>query len=325
MSAPLSAADALRALAQQLTPAQQQQLSSVYGQFGASGSYTPQQNGGVTGGGGGIGAALLGQNTTQVSPALISTLPDSGDAAAVEGAENDYQQKLAAYQQANSLQGHADEQQTILQIEQNPNHLSPTQLGDAITQEMARYSALTAAPPTAPDLSAVEAQSDRERLLNEASQVYQPLIQQQLGIATGTAPSAADLTYRAAAQDAQARAYGSAASINGTGGQRAALMQAAMGQAAQTQQTAATTAAQLRAQESNQAVQNVNQGLQGLTDIYGRSNLYGGTLQTQQENQSAQNNATNTNEQIDSANAAKKNGTILSYFKAAANAASGFG
>ncbi len=111
-----------------------------------------------------------------------------------------------------------------------------------------------------------------------------------------------------------------AASSNGTGGQRAALFQAALGQAAQGQQQAANQAATIRAQEQQQAGAAVNSASQGLTNVYGMQNLYGGTLDTQKANQDAQNNAIALNEEIAQNNANNSTGLAKSVVNSGAQA-----
>lgn len=254
---------------------------------GTSGSYVPQSNGGVQGGGRSALDVLAGQNTTHVDPALQASLPDAGDQAAAQAATQEAQQKYDAWKQ-------------------EYDSLVPKALVSQDARD--RMKVLLANKPQQPDLLAIQNQSDRNRLLNEGSSAYAPLISELGSAAQGNGPSQALAQYRIAADEAQRRALGVAASANGTGGQRAALMQSAIAQAAQGQQQAAAQAAAIGATEQQNARSSLSQALTGLTNVYG-TQLYGGTQNQQTANQNANNNAIALNENIQQSNA--KNATDL--------------
>lgn len=303
----------------QLTPDQLQQLRAAAATAtpagaaaatpipAGTGSYVGQQNGGVTSGNRSVWDVITGQNRSQVNPALIASLPDAGDQQAVADAQANFQRQHDAW--AMQLQNVAAQMKG----------LSP--FDPKFKAGMDQLNQLKAAEPQAPDQLAIQNQSDRNRLLNEATSAYQPLIASQLAVATGQAPSAAESTYRTAADDASRRAYGLAASAQGTGGQRAALFQAAMGQQAQVQQQAANDAAKIRAQEINSAGAAANSSLQGLTGIYGMSNLYGGTLDVQKFNADSRNTANQVNSGIQQNNANNSTSLAKSALSTAAQAA----
>src|SRR5262245_963073 len=160
--------------------------------------------------------------------------------------------------------------------------------GQAATPEakakMARLESLRANPV---DISAIQAQSDRDRLLKEGLNTYKPLIGMLMTAARGEGPSAAVNYYKQMSDDAARRNYGLAASARGTGGQRAALFQAAMGQEAIDRQKAANQGAQIGAEEQQRARQGLIAAAAGLTNVYGNY-LYGGTKEQLAANQHAQ-------------------------------------
>lgn len=260
-----------------------------YAPPGEASSYVAEERGGADPGSRNFLDTLMGQDKTHVNYAEIATLPDAGDENAIAAANAEYQQRYKDW-----LQQIQDAQQRFHDA-------------DGISDLIARgkeLEALTKSPPAKPDLSAIEHRSDRARLLNMATNDYRPLIDSLKTAAEGKGPSAALNYYRAAADDAAKRNYGMAASARGTGGQRAALFQAAMGQNAEQAQGAARQAAIIGAEEQNQARASLNAALTGLTGVYGTSNLLGDTRATQEFNANARNEATNVNAGIAKSNAA---------------------
>jgi hypothetical protein len=266
--------------------------------------YTPQQTGGVTQNTNWL-KTLFGVGGVQESPALISSLPDMGDVDAVDQAMNDYNTKMARYNHANTPEGYLEFMQKyqvamakVYQLQgsgASADEISKAM--DAANQIGGDYQDAVNKPEK-PDLLAVQAQQNRNRLLSLAKNVYDPLMRQQLGMATGTGPSAAMATYQTAADQAQRGAYGTAASANATGGQRAALFQAAMGRAANTQQAAANDAARLRLQEMQQGAQGLTNTASSLSQIYGAPNLLTDTEKKQGANQDAENKVIADNAQL---------------------------
>lgn len=113
------------------------------------------------------------------------------------------------------------------------------------------------------DVAAQQKASDRERLINESVHQYAPYIQQLQGASfnnvDANAPSAAMSTFQAASDAAANAGYGAAGASAGTGGQRGALMQAALGSTGAATQAAAGAAGQMRAGEHQTAVANQQQ------------------------------------------------------------------
>lgn len=268
-------------------------------------SYVGQQNGGAQSGSRGFMDVLTGQDNTHVNPALQATLPDAGDVAAVNSATAEYQKQHDAWTQellALKARIHSGDINEIIHAKEN-------------------LDALTAREPQKPDLSAIQHQSDRNRLLNIGIGAYTPLIASLSSAAAGNGPSAALNYYRAAADDASRRTLGAAASARGTGGSRAALYQAALRQNAEATQGAANQASQIGAQEQNQARASLNAALAGLTNVYGTSNLLGDTQQQQAANQQAQNQAIGLNTQIAENNARNATDFAKTAIKTGAEAA----
>lgn len=254
---------------------------------GSSGSYVPQSNGGVDPGNPTFLERAFGQDQTKVTAATQATLSDKGDIPAVNAAMADYDARHKAW-----------EQQMVATVDRVKNgSFSDKVHSREIIDGMLKQE------PAKPDLQAIQHQSDRDRLLSTIGGAYQPLIAQLQESAAGRGPSAALNTYRAAADDASSRNYGLAASARGTGGQRAALFHAALGQNAQDAQGAARQSAIIAAQEQNSARAALNSSLQGLTNVYGTSNLLGDTQHQQDRNQDAYNEAIGINARIQSENA----------------------
>jgi hypothetical protein len=187
-------------------------------------------------------------------------------------------------------------------------------------------------PPPAPPISdqqvrAEQVKNDRARLLGAANVSYRSLEEslspQAFGNPDAGAPSAAMSTLQAATDRNIRSNYGMAAGAEGTGGQRSALMQAAMGNAATQNQAAANSAVTLRAQEHQQNVQNQLSNRQLLSQAMGdQSNLYN-TLYSGDSNREDQNlNAAvsrDTGEaNRNAANAAGKQAIVKSVIGAAA-------
>lgn len=270
-------------------------------------SYVGQQNGGVSGNTAGPLGLLAGQNTSQVTPALQSTLPDAGDVAAVNSANAQYKILQDQWQ--------TQQQELGSKIIDAANHGDlPSQL-----RYLSQLRDLQAKPPQPPDVTAIQNQSDRNRLLNEATDAYTPLINSLGSAAQGQGPSQALDQYRIAADEAQRRLLGVAASSNGTGGQRAATQQSALAQVAQAQQQSAGQAAAIGATEQQNARSALNSSLAGLTNVYG-TQLYGGTQNQQTSNQNAQNNAIALNAQTANQNAANASALSRSVVSAGAQA-----
>lgn len=257
---------------------------------GASGSYIPTSTGSVDPGHPNAFQTVFGQDQTVVTPALQGMLPDKGDVPAVNAAMADYDARHKTW--VNDILGALD-------------HLKHTSGLDDLLKTKDRIDYLKKSEPGKPDLGAIQHQSDRDRLLTTIGGTYEPLIAQLQESAAGRGPSAAMSTYRAAADDASNRNYGIAASSKGTGGQRAALFQAALGQNAQDAQGAARQSAIIAAQEQNQGRAALNSALQGLTNVYGTTNLLGDTSHQQDKNQDAYNEAIGINAKIQSDNAAR--------------------
>src|SRR5262252_600011 len=270
---------------------------------GTSGSYAPTSTGAVHQGDRNFLQTLMGQSDVSVDPALQATLPDAGDVAAVTGAQAEYQARHDTWsQQMNDLK--------------NRIQADPMGSKDLIKQ----FQALGAQEPQKPDILAIQNQSDRARLLNEASAAYQPLISSLLSASQGRGPSAALNYYGQAADDAARRTLGAAASARGTGAQRAALYGAAMRQNAETNLGAARQAAITGAEEQNQARASLNQALAGLTNVYG-TQLYGGTQHQQDQNQQAYQNAARINVGIQEKNAENETNAVKGWVDTGAKAA----
>ena len=258
---------------------------------GASGSYVPVSGGVSTGADRGFLPSLIGTDNTTVNAALQQTLPDAGDVARVNAAQADY------------AKVQADFRDRYVQLNEIVKREGPvTEAGHAAYEEIVRMSK-PENQPKPPDLTAITHQSDRNRLLNIGLAGYKPLIEQLQAASIGQGPSIAVDTYRAAADDASNRNYGLAASAKGTGGQRAALFQAALGQNAQDSQGAARQAGIIRAQEQQQARSALGAALAGQTNVFGTANLLGDTEHTQDKNQDANNAAILENAHISEENA----------------------
>lgn len=256
-------------------------------------SYVPQSNGGVDPGRTNVAERVFGQDQTKVTAATQAALPDRGDAALVAAANSEYERLTAEWK--------ARQVELTKQMSDAFDHQDFAKLIKLQTELMKT----AASPPGKPDLLAIQHMSDRDRLLTTIGGTYEPLIAQLSDAASGRGPSAALNTYRAAADDASSRNYGIAASAKGTGGQRAALFQAALGQNAQDAQGAARQSAIIAAQEQNQARGALNSSLQGLTNVYGTTNLLGDTSHQQDKNQDAYNEAIGINAKIQEGNAAR--------------------
>lgn len=155
------------------------------------------------------------------------------------------------------------------------------------------------------DIQGEQRANDRAKLLDQAHNQYEPYLRllagQSFGNPDSGQPSAAMSTLQAATDRNVNTGYGMAAGSSGTGGQRAALFQAAIGNAAGQNQQAANAATTLRAQEHQQSVANqqqtrslLSQALGQQTDIYG--NLLTDTSNQANENLTAADEH-NTNEQ----------------------------
>jgi len=240
--------------------------------------------------------AFMGQNSGKATPNTIGMLPDDDAAAAVAEAQAKYDAEHKVYEtNANAAVG---------------DYLKNLgQSGTNIWGQMAAPVNAIINAPAPVDVAEIQANQDRRRLLALAMSAYQPAISDLLSASRGEGPSAALNYYREAADDAARRNYGVAASAQGTGGQRAALFQAAMGQDALDRQKGANKAAIVGAEEQNQARSSLNSTLSGLTNLYGNI-LYSGTQHNQDQNQDAANRADEINAGI-AANNAKNKGEFV--------------
>jgi hypothetical protein len=264
-----------------------------------------------------LGNAVLGVAGVRERPALINSLPDIGDANQVTDAQNQYKAQHDAWAQANTMGAYFAEQEHIQHMQASGAS------SDDITKELARFTNLKMNEPKPPDILAIQKQQDRDRLLSLGKNVYDPLMASQLAMATGTGPSAALATYQTAADNAQRRAYGMAASSNMTGGQRASLFQAALGNAALGQQAAGNDAAKLRIQEMSTAGSNLANTAAGVAHIYGAPNLITDTQNTEGTNVGAENKATADNASHAEEDATNRSKAIGGYFDAAGHWISG--
>lgn len=124
---------------------------------------------------------------------------------------------------------------------------------------------------------------DRGRLIQQAAQQYEPIAQQLAGQAFGPTdtgvPSAAMSTLAAATQHNQSSGFGMGAGGLGTGGQHAALMRAAIGNAADAGQQGANQGATLHAQEQQAAAANQLNTRNLLSQVLGaKSTIYSGLV-----------------------------------------------
>lgn len=290
-------------------------------------SYYAPQSGGITAKDRSPLDVLAGQNNTTVNAALQGQLPDAEDAAKVNAAMGEYQK---AHDNWNSQM-----QALFEEMRRDPFNAIKNNI-------KGRMDALAATEPRKPDLGAIQNQSDRARLLNQGYLAYDPLIRDLASAAAGRGPSqalnqyniaAADARqqYKSAADQAALRTLGTAASMRGTGGQRAALWQAAMGDiATQNQDTAgrlasidqqaAEKAAAIGANEQQNARSAEIAALAGQTNVYGNQ-LYSGTQHQQDMNQNAENEAIALNAKIQSDNAANASQLAREGVKAAGTAA----
>lgn len=270
---------------------------------------------------------LTGQNTGRATPDTIPSLPDAGDQATIAAAQQNYTAQRLAWLKSMVSPGGPVPPTSLsgitfmhdIDVLEHPEKYGGTGGGpyqNALASKGGNGS------PTMPDALAVQSQSDRARLLGEAAAGYAPLIGMLMSAAQGNGPSAALNTYRAAADDAARRTYGDAASARGTGGQRAAIFQAALGQAAQQRQQAAGQSAIIAAQEQNQARAGLGSALAGLTNVYG-TDLYGGTQAQQGANQNAQITADKINADIANNNATNQTNAIKGYIDTGAKIAGG--
>lgn len=193
----------------------------------------------------------------------------------------------------------------------------------------AQYWAQTNPPPhviTDEEIRAEQVKNDRARILGQASQQYGGLISGLQGEAFGDPnagyPSAAQSTLQAATDRNNRMAYGMAASAQGTGGQRAALFGAALGQSAMQNQSAANDAATLRAQETQQAKANqiqartqLGQAIGDQTNAY--NTLYSGDTDQQNSNLEAAISHDTGEAQRASSNASNKGAAIRGLASAA--------
>jgi hypothetical protein len=228
--------------------------------------------------------SLTGQSNDYATPDFITTNPDEENKAAIAAANDQYMKDVAKFQEdakflADEMGREFHEHFMSDRFVQLKNQLE--MMGRPENQ------------PQKPDPIAIEAQSNRSRLFKQAAQQYQPAISDLMAASRGEGPSAALNYYREAADDAARRNYGMAASARGTGGQRAALFQAALGQEAMDRQKAAMKAAQVGAEEQNAARAQLGQLLNSQTDVY--RYLAGDTSHVRDVNQNAaaQNTAIN--------------------------------
>jgi len=267
---------------------------------------------------------LTGQNKGTATPDTIPHTSDQGDQALIDQAQSQFLPGRIAWLQSN-LQSNGgavpDGSLAALSYRHAIDVLQHPEKYGGIRS--AQWNIAIKGPSTTgptPDPLAIENQQDRARLLAEAAAGYAPLIGMQMSAAQGNGPSSAMNTYRAAADDAARRTMGDAASARGTGGQRAALFQAALGKAAEQRQQAAGQAAIIGAQEQNQARAGLGSALAGLTNVYG-TELYGGTQAQQGRNQDAQIQSDKINADIANSNATNQTNAIKGYIDTAGKVA----